>query len=215
MKDFKLKGKTIDEKLKHAETVINRLNRRGHKVAVYGIPPSVLATFVEIPTLGIPLLSCALFRGKIVKAVVVVRDFVLAEGEEKPRDVFITFSVKKLDSVETMTVKLEGLYKVVDVKVDVEDGDVLEVIVVLVRFVGAGLAQHPDRRRRGVKDVDVEPLGNAPRAPGVRTGGSAFIHDRGGGQRQGAVDDIRVPRDPANVGHAPVDILGMNVLHIL
>ena len=43
-------------------------------------------------------------------------------------------------------------------------GHVLEVIVVFFRLVAAGFAQHADGGGRSVEDVDVETLGDAPRA---------------------------------------------------
>ena len=94
-------------------------------------------------------------------------------------------------------------------------GHVLEVIVIFFRFVAAGFAQHADGGRRGVKDVDVETLGDAPRTRGIGILRHAFVEDAGGAERQRAVDDVGVARDPADVGHAPVDVFGMNVLVIL
>ena len=91
---------------------------------------------------------------------------------------------------------------------------VLEVVVVLRRLVGAGLAQHAYRRRRGVEDIDVEALGDAPRPPGVGMGRHALEDDAGRRQRQGPVDDVGMAGDPADVGHAPIDVLGMDVLDV-
>src|SRR5262249_43901924 len=42
-------------------------------------------------------------------------------------------------------------------------GHVLEAVAVTLRLVRPELAQHPDRRRGGVEDVDAEPLGDPPR----------------------------------------------------
>ena len=94
-------------------------------------------------------------------------------------------------------------------------GHVLEVVVVLRRLVGPGLAQHADRRRRGVEDVDVELLGDSPGPPGVRIGRDALVDDAGRGQRQRAVHDVGVARDPADVRHAPVHVLRVDVLVVL
>ena len=60
--------------------------------------------------------------------------------------------------------------------------------------------------------VDVELLGNPPGTAGVGIVGDAFIENAGGRQRQRPVHDVRVPGNPADVGHAPVDILRMDVL---
>src|SRR5713226_6074945 len=40
-----------------------------------------------------------------------------------------------------------------------DGGHVLEMVVVLFRLVAAGLAQHTNRRRRGVEDIHVQALG--------------------------------------------------------
>ena len=92
---------------------------------------------------------------------------------------------------------------------------VFEVVVVLGGFIVTGLAQHANGCRRGVKDVDIQALGDSPRPPGVGIGGNAFVEDAGGGQRQGTINNIGVARDPSDVGHAPVNIFGMNVLDVL
>src|SRR5205823_1189251 len=42
-----------------------------------------------------------------------------------------------------------------------------------------------------------------------------FVEDAGGGEGERSVDDVRVSGDPADVRHAPVDILGMKILVIL
>src|SRR5207237_6216340 len=89
------------------------------------------------------------------------------------------------------------------------------VVAVLFGFVGAKLAQHPDGGGRGVEDVDPEALGNPPGTAGIRVGGNAFVHDTGGRQRQGTVNDVGVARDPADVGEAPVGVLRLDVLVVL
>src|SRR5439155_15953207 len=94
-------------------------------------------------------------------------------------------------------------------------GHVLELVAVLRRLVRAELAQHADGGRRGVEDVDPETLGDPPRPSGVRVGGHALVHDAGGAQGQGAVHDVRVARDPADVGEAPVRVLDVDVLVVL
>src|ERR1035438_2808257 len=66
-----------------------------------------------------------------------------------------------------------------------------------------------------MEDVDVQTLGNSPYSSRVGVGGNAFVQNAGGAQRERAIDDIRVARDPADVGHAPVNIFGMNVLNVL
>ena len=92
---------------------------------------------------------------------------------------------------------------------------VLEVVVVLRGLVRPGLAEHPDRRRRRVEDVDVEPFGDAPDAARVREVRHAFVDHGRRRQSERPVDDVRVPGDPADVGHAPVDVLRVDVLDVL
>ncbi len=91
----------------------------------------------------------------------------------------------------------------------------LEVVVVLGRLVGPELAQHPDRRRRRVEDVHPELLGDPPRPPRVRIRRDALVHDARRPQRQRSVDDVGVPGDPADVGEAPVRVVGVDVLVVL
>src|SRR5260221_1079009 len=66
-----------------------------------------------------------------------------------------------------------------------------------------------------MEDVDVEAFGNAPGAPGVGKLRDAFIENTGGAKSERAVDDVGVAGDPADVGHAPVNVFGMDVLVIL
>ena len=94
-------------------------------------------------------------------------------------------------------------------------GHVLEVVVVLRRLLRADLAQHPDRGGRGVEDVHPELLGDPPRPAGVGIVGHALVDHRGGAQRQRPVDDVGVAGDPADVGHAPVHVVRVDVLVVL
>src|SRR5215216_4367218 len=94
-------------------------------------------------------------------------------------------------------------------------GHVLEVVVVLLRFVRPELAQHADRGGRGVEDVHSEFLGDPPGATGIRVGRHALVHDARRPERQGTVDDVGVPGDPPDVGEAPVRVVGVDVLVVL
>ena len=94
-------------------------------------------------------------------------------------------------------------------------GHVLEVVVVLGRLVRAHLAQHPDRGGGGVEDVHPEPLGDPPGAAGVRVVRRALVDHAGGAERERAVDDVGVAGDPADVGHAPVRVVRVDVLVVL
>ena len=94
-------------------------------------------------------------------------------------------------------------------------GHVLEVVVVFLGLIEAGFAEHADGGGRGVEDVDVEALGDAPGSARVGELGHAFVEDAGGAERERAIDDVGVAGDPADVGHAPVDVIGVDVLVIL
>src|SRR5215470_1404449 len=96
-----------------------------------------------------------------------------------------------------------------------DGGHMLEMVVVLFGLVGTGFAQHANGRGRSVENVDVEALRDTPRAANVRELRHAFVEDTGSCKRERAVNDVRVSGDPADVGHAPVDVFGMNVLVIL
>src|SRR5262252_3806369 len=94
-------------------------------------------------------------------------------------------------------------------------GHMLEVVIVFCRLLGTGTPQRAYRRWRGVKDIDVELFGDAPRTPGVGIGGKPLEHNRGGSERQGPVNDVGMTGNPADVGHTPVDVLRVNVLNVL
>ncbi len=96
-----------------------------------------------------------------------------------------------------------------------DSGHVLEMIVVLFRLVAAGFAEHADGGGRSMENVDVETLGDAPGTRGIRELRDAFVKDAGGAECERAVHDVGVAGDPADVGHAPVNVPGMNVLVIL
>src|SRR4029077_11323789 len=91
-------------------------------------------------------------------------------------------------------------------------GHGLEVEVVLGRLVRADLAQHPDRGGGGVEDVHPEPLRDPPGAPRGRGVRRALVDHAGGAARERAVHDVGVAGDPADVGHAPVRVLRVDVL---
>src|SRR6516225_1104461 len=94
-------------------------------------------------------------------------------------------------------------------------GHMLEVVMVFRRLLGTGTPQRAYCRWRGVKDIDVELFGDAPRTPGVGMGGKPLEHNRGGTERQGPVNDVGMTGNPADVGHTPVDVLRVNVLNVL
>src|SRR5665811_859547 len=92
---------------------------------------------------------------------------------------------------------------------------VLEVVVVLLWLVRTELAEHADRRGRGVEDVHPEPLGDAPGTSRIRIRRDPLVHHARRAERQGPVHDVGVPGDPADVGETPVRVLGVDVLVVL
>src|SRR5208337_4684179 len=100
-----------------------------------------------------------------------------------------------------------------------DDGLLLADVVVVplpdLGLVGLELPQPANGRGRGVEDVDVEPLGDAPGPPRVGVSRHALVNNTGRRQSQRPVDDVGVARDPTNVRHAPVHVLWMYVLDIL
>src|SRR3984893_4397335 len=94
-------------------------------------------------------------------------------------------------------------------------GHVLEMVVVLLGLVGACFTQHANRGGRGVEDIYIETFRDSPWAAGVRKLRYTLIEDARCCQGERAVDNIRMPGDPADVGHTPIDIGRMNVLVVL
>src|ERR1035438_2617614 len=66
-----------------------------------------------------------------------------------------------------------------------------------------------------MEDVDGQPLGNLPGPSRIGVSGDTFIDDTGGGQGQWSVNNVGVTGDPTDVRHAPVHVLGMDVLNVL
>ena len=94
-------------------------------------------------------------------------------------------------------------------------GHVLEVVVVLLRLLRADLAQLPDGGGRGVEDVHPELLGDPPGPARVRVVRHALVDHGRGAEGQRPVDDVGVAGDPADVGHAPVHVVRVDVLVVL
>ena len=84
----------------------------------------------------------------------------------------------------------------------------------LDRFV-AQRVQGADGRWRGIEGIDLVFVHDFPAAPGVGVRGHALEHQRDSPVGQGAVDDVRVPRHPAHIGGAPVDLALAIVEYVL
>ena len=93
-------------------------------------------------------------------------------------------------------------------------GHVLEVVVVLGGLIRTRFSEHPYGGGSGVEDIDIQLLSDSPGSAGIGIGGNSFVQNTGGGQGKWPIDDIGMARDPADVGHAPIDIFGMDVLNI-
>jgi len=96
-----------------------------------------------------------------------------------------------------------------------DGGHVLEAVVMFFGLLGARFAKHANGGGRGVEDVHIEAFGDAPGTPGIRELRDAFVNDAGGSKSERAIDDVGMAGDPADIGHAPVHVFGMNVLVIL
>src|SRR5262245_24307650 len=81
----------------------------------------------------------------------------------------------------------------------------------LLRPVVAPLDESANGSGGRVEDVDAILLDDLPEAILTRMVGRALVHQRGGAVAERAVDDVAVPRDPANVGGAPVGVLLLDV----
>ena len=68
---------------------------------------------------------------------------------------------------------------------------------------------------RGVQDGDGVLGNDGPEAVAVRVVGRAFVHYGRRAVGEGAIDDVAVARDPADVGGAPVDVVLLDVEHPL
>src|SRR5207253_9408642 len=83
--------------------------------------------------------------------------------------------------------------------------------VVLGRVLRAPFHVRADGGRSGVEDVGLVALDDLPPAVLVRKVGGAFVDDPGGAVGQRAEDDVAVSGDPADVGGAPVNRVGLDV----
>lgn len=75
--------------------------------------------------------------------------------------------------------------------------------------------QGTDSSRSGVELGKFVGLDKVPVARGVRVCGNRLEDDGGGTDREGAVGNVGVARDPADVGHAAVDVTRVDVKDVL
>ena len=76
------------------------------------------------------------------------------------------------------------------------------------------LHQRPDRRRRGVEDVDLVLVDDLPEPSGIGIRRHPLEHEGGRPVRKGAVHDVRMAGDPPHIRRAPVDIAIVIVEHV-
>ena len=74
--------------------------------------------------------------------------------------------------------------------------------------------QCPDRSGRGVEDIHLVFIYHLPETRGIRVGRHPLEHQRYRSVGQGAIDNIAMPSDPANISSTPVDIAIVIVKHI-
>ena len=84
------------------------------------------------------------------------------------------------------------------------EGVVLEVLV-------TPLDEGADGGGSGVEDGDLVVVDELPEAVVGGEVGGALVHEDGGSALEGAVDDVGVACDPADVGGAPVDVFFADV----
>ena len=73
----------------------------------------------------------------------------------------------------------------------------------------------PNRRRRGIKNVDAIFFNDFPEPVGFRPIRRAFVHDCGRTVRERTIDNVAVACYPADIRRALENILISNVEHIL
>ena len=66
--------------------------------------------------------------------------------------------------------------------------------------------QRAYRSRRHIENIDLVLIDDLPDAARIGPIRQAFVHDDGCAIREWSIDDVTMPRDPANVCGAPVDI---------
>jgi hypothetical protein len=71
----------------------------------------------------------------------------------------------------------------------------------------SGLDERANGGGCGVKDGHLVVLDHLPEAPGIGVSRHAFKHDFGAAQSQGAVGDVSVACDPADVGGTPEHVV--------
>src|SRR5437762_3382851 len=87
-------------------------------------------------------------------------------------------------------------------------------VVPLRKFV-APPHERPDRGRGRVQDCDVVFLDHPPEAVRLRPIRCALVHEDGRAVREGPIDDVRVPRDPAEIRGAPVEVFLLQIEDVL
>ena len=77
------------------------------------------------------------------------------------------------------------------------------------------LHEGADRGRRRVKNVHGVALDHLPEAPLIGRVRGALVHDGGGPIGERPVDEIAMPGHPADIRGTPVDVLRLEIEHIL
>lgn len=86
--------------------------------------------------------------------------------------------------------------------------------IVALEMVLTQPAKEPDRGGRSIELGDLVALDNVPVTRGCRVDGRALEYGRGDAVEERAVDDVSVPGDPADIGHACELVFGVDVEYV-
>ncbi len=123
MKEFKLKGKNLTEKVKHIEKILQRFQRKLHKTVIGVIPPIPVQGHVDNPredgTIAKHLVPAS---GRVIRGAVAVGKY------NSKKAVQFYCSVRKRDgSVTTASFETKSPAHVVDLDLDINAGDMITI----------------------------------------------------------------------------------------
>jgi hypothetical protein len=124
-RDFRIKGETSEKKFKYLETILPRLFRKMNPDVVTKLPSSFSSYFKD--SVVDKAFNILLFKGKIIK---IAYDIESVQTDLDLSDIYIElkFIIVKGDIERVVNIKNRKLSNVIDVGVDVDDGDLVRVI---------------------------------------------------------------------------------------